>query len=133
LNETRSFEIIPSDWANWINVTLNYDPSFESLDRTDFRAERILGYPRPVFVILAASVVLTMLVSLLCIYNFVIGKRRWRKGFRILSRNPRGSFDDYEYAKFAEKQLIEDYDDDSSEDELYNASNHSLEKRHPRM
>jgi hypothetical protein len=96
------------------------DPSFESLELSDLHTRRIFGFPRPVFVIVAGSIILTLLVGSLCIYNFVAlpnGKRRLRRW-----RKPKSSFDDYEYAKFANRRLIEEYDDEDSEDELYNSS-----------
>lgn len=119
------------DWVTWINVTLNYDSSYESLELSGLHSSKVFGFPRPVFVMIAGSVILTLLVGFLCIYNFVAipSNRRKLRRWRGLRRS-KDSFDDYEYAKFANRHLIEEYDEDDSEDELYNASEFSNVKKH---
>ena len=112
-----------------MNVTLQYDRSFNIID-SDLHTSKVLGIPRPVFVIVAGFVILTLLVGSLCIYNFAAAANSYRRSRRFRAfKKSKDSFDDYEYAKFANKQLIEEYDDEDSEDELYNVSAYEGQKR----
>lgn len=105
----------------------------------DYQKHKLLGLPRPVFIIMIASLILSLLIASLCIYNFVISKRQSRyAGFsKIGTRAQNGSlFDDDEEdnelwrdsvgaksykAQYSKKRLIkDDADNSSSEDELYN-------------
>lgn len=115
---STSFEIIPYDWATWINVTLQDEADFSSLAASDLTSSKVLGFPRPVFVIVAGSLLLTFLVAALCVYNLISFTSQWKyRGFQKVN----GSMDEYEYGKFMERKLLDDDLNDSSEDELYNS------------
>lgn len=117
----KNINIIPYDWAKVINVTLNYGEFPGSQELGTILTPSVMGVPRPVFVIAAASVILTLLVCALCIYNFVSSRSSYRKRRGFKRKN--GSFDEYEYSKFTNRDLIPEYDEeDSEEDELYNST-----------
>lgn len=117
-NYSQSFEIIPYDWATWINVTLVYVADSSSLEGSDLSLSRVFGLPRPVFVIVFGSLILTLFVAALCVYNLISFTSQWKyRGFQKVS----GSFDEYEYGKFMERKLLDEDLNDSSEDELYNS------------
>lgn len=112
--QSASVEIVAYEWATWINATLQSDSAPLDLD---LAANRVMGFPRPVFVMVAGSLLLTFLVAALCIYNLVSFTTQWRyRGFQKVS----ASLDEYSYG--SRKLLDDDAMDDSSEDELYNSS-----------
>lgn len=128
-NWTTAFHLSSDDWAKVINVTLPDDPldSSSILDGTDLSASKVLGFPRPVFVIVAGSLLLTLLVAGLCVYNLISFATQWKyRGFQKVS----ATFDDYDYGKIADHKLLQQQMDDSSEDELYNASDVLTTKVH---
>lgn len=100
---------------------------------------RILGIPRAVFVIIIGSTVLTLMIISLCIYNFSLQQKHYKKGFRRIGTKGQSIFDDDDDEEEEEEEEEEDkrlttnvavkrkfnlkeYTDanDSSEDEIYN-------------
>ena len=127
-NWMTHFAVVPYEWASWINVTLqDVGAGSQSLE-ADLATSKVLGLPRPVFVIVASSLLLTFLVASLCVYNLISFTSQWKyRGFHKVS----SSLDDFDYRKIDERQLMEE--DSSEEDELFSADvlTSSSQKRDP--
>lgn len=84
---------------------------------------RIFGLPRPVFVIIFGSLVLSLLVGFICTYNFTISRRYDKYKFKKLNEST-SLFDEEDYGLRNGQAFSRDYldvpTDSESEDELYN-------------
>lgn len=140
---TANVTVIPYDWAQWINVTLKYNPSlaFERLNLDDLVPQKVFGLPKPIFVIAFSALILSLLISLLFVFNLVqVNGKHYSNGSlskKIRSKFARKKLDpyyEYEYAKFNSDKLLSgetnyiSAEDSDSEDELYNVASVSPHK-----
>lgn len=152
-----------SDWAASINVSLSEDHSKKPIiaggssdahgnykesisgattDSSGFDIgladTKVFGLPRPVFVIITGTVIMSLLIGSLCIYNLIASHRYYRyNGFQKVSSMGHGAtlfHDDEEEAdelsRKSQFNTVKHYQDDpnqadddlglTSEDELYN-------------
>lgn len=103
----------------------------------DYEKKKLFGFPRPVFVIIMGAFISFLCIASLCLYNLILSKRESRyAGFiKVGTRTPASLFDDDDdeadlwnpgtvsksyKAEFYNKRLIQEEEDSSSEDELYN-------------
>ena len=96
-----------------VNDKTNEDRIIDLLKDT-----RILGFPKPVFVILCGSGILGVLIFAICAYNLILCKKKDRYKFHKISEST-GLFEDDDY------DLCKDHNcacSDSDEEELYNSS-----------
>lgn len=147
--------MVDSGWASTLNVTMTiatstsksapFRPAMSenattSLPEISLTNTKVFGLPRPVFVIITGTVIMSLLIATLCIYN-LIASHRYHKhkygGFQKVGGMSAASLfeDDEEDIRNNRFLNVREYADDppssDEEDELYNVKVWKSDEKDP--
>lgn len=134
-DQMRVVVIESETWAISLNITLSElslgpgaTSGSDSVYDTGLTSTRVFGLPRPVFVIITGTVIMSLLIASLCVYNLIASHRYYKySGFEKVGARGTSLYDEDDNVNFRKKKkliAVREYADDpdtgTSEDELYN-------------